>query len=69
MNQQEEIAGVLVIRNGVNQILKKKGYTADHLLSEQNKLKPDTKYFDKNRKQIFNKQARYNLCFAEKGQK
>ena len=37
-NLASDQAGILIIRNGVNQILKKKGYTADHLLDEQEKL-------------------------------
>ena len=32
-------------------------------------MTPDTKFFDRRRKKVLNKHARFNLCFAEIGQK
>ena len=65
-------AAVLVIRNGVNIILKnidsQTKNPADQMFDEQYKLNPDTKYFDTRRKKVLNKRARYNLCFADEGQ-
>ena len=43
--------------------------SADHLLNEQNRLVPDKMYLDKKTKKIQKKHARYNLSFADFGQK
>ena len=39
------------------------------MFDELYKLDPDTKYFDTRRQKVLNKRARYNLCFADNGQK
>ena len=41
----------------------------NELLSEQIKLEWDKKYWDTRRKKVLNKQARYNLCYGNEGQK
>jgi hypothetical protein len=56
-----EDAYILVVRKGVNYILKKK--CADDMFREHKKLKPDTKAFM--RGQVKNKIARHNLCFSD----
>ena len=56
-----EDAYILVVRKGVNYILKKK--CADDMFEEHKKLKPDTKAFM--RGQVKNKIARHNLCFSD----
>ena len=62
-------AGVLIIRNGVNLLLKDTNKNADNMFNEQYKLDPDRKYYDTRRKKVLNKRARFNLCFGNIGQK
>jgi len=62
---QGEEAAVLVIRGGVEHL---SNVYEDDVLSEQEKLDYDTKYWDTRRSKVLNKQARHNVCFAEKGQ-
>ena len=57
-------AYVLVIRDAVNKLLDE---GVDEMLKEQNGLVPDKKALMYGR--VVNKNARYNLCFDEKGQK
>jgi len=57
-------AYVLVIRDAIDKLLNE---GADEMLKEQNGLVPDKKAFMYGR--VVNKNARYNLCFDEKGQK
>ena len=63
-----EKASVLIIRNGVNVLLKETNKNADNMFNEQYKLDPDTKYYDTRRKKVLNKRARFNLCFGNVGQ-
>ena len=58
-------AGVLIIRNGVNLLLKKNN-GADLLYSEQESIEYDKKYFDRRRSKMLNKRARYNIVFGDK---
>lgn len=59
-----EDAYVLIIRDGVNFILKQKTkFTADDMFEEHKKLNPDTKALMRGR--VVNKRARYNLCFSD----
>lgn len=60
-----ENASFLIIRKGVDYILKDINKTNVDLYMEQNSLKPDKKYFDVRRNKVLNKNARYNLCFSE----
>ena len=62
------LAAVLIIRDGVNQILSKINKNANDLYQEQIILPIDTKYYDRRRKKVLNKNARGNLCFDEKEQ-
>lgn len=61
-------AGVLIIRDGVNSILKllKSDKTSKDLYNEQMQLEVDKKCFMYGR--VINKHARYNLCFADESQ-
>eukprot|EP00009_Paramoeba_aestuarina_P004184 CAMPEP_0201508102 /NCGR_PEP_ID=MMETSP0161_2-20130828/1560_1 /ASSEMBLY_ACC=CAM_ASM_000251 /TAXON_ID=180227 /ORGANISM="Neoparamoeba aestuarina, Strain SoJaBio B1-5/56/2" /LENGTH=320 /DNA_ID=CAMNT_0047902651 /DNA_START=96 /DNA_END=1058 /DNA_ORIENTATION=+ len=59
-------AFVLVLRKGVDVLLKERGETADDFFDEQVSLDADKKAFMYGR--IVNKIARHNLCFSEEGQ-
>ena len=59
-------AGVLLVRNAVNHILRDVDFTDDDMFEEQINLNLDTKAFMKGR--VVNKVARHNLCFDEVGQ-
>ena len=61
-------AGILIIKNGVNYLLKDSGKTSIDLETEQKGLIPDKKYYDVRRKKVLNKHARWNLCFGEENQ-
>lgn len=63
-----EEAAVLIVRNGVNMLLERDGLSADEMLREQLALDVDKQYWDTRNKRVQNKQARWNLCFAEDGQ-
>lgn len=65
MSYKGEKACVLIIRNGVSDMLEEKA-GADDMLSEQTNLTPDTKAFMYGK--VVNKHARHNLCFAEESQ-
>ena len=60
-------AAVLVIRNGIDSILNDMDKSIKDLYVEQVSLPIDTKYYDRRRKRVLNKNARGNLCFAEIG--
>lgn len=62
-NPKEVEAGVLIIRQGVNDILRHGNYTADDLYLEHDQLAKDTKALMYGR--VVNKSARHNLCFAD----
>lgn len=62
-------AAVLVIRNGINWLLRKAGYTANDMLSEQLKLVPDKKYFEKRAKKVLNLRARDKCRFGDEDEK
>ena len=66
IRENAEEAVVLVLRKGVDVLLKEEGKTADHFFEEQVKLDADKKAFMYGR--IVNKIARHNLCFSEEGQ-
>ena len=59
-------ASVLVIKDGVNHILKSIGKNADDMLKELDKQKWDTKAFMYGR--VVNKKARHNICIADEKQ-
>jgi len=56
-------AAVLVIKNGVDMILKSIGKNANDMYNEQFKLNWDTKALMYGR--VVNKHARYNLCYSD----
>lgn len=60
-----EPAALLIIRNGINQLLDE---TADNMLLEQLKLDWDKKYWDNRRQRVLNKSAIYNLCYGNQNQ-
>jgi alkylated DNA repair dioxygenase AlkB len=64
---ETESAKVLVIRKGVDCLLKTIGKTADDMYEELTGLKWDTKAYMYGR--VVNKKARYNLCISDKQQK
>lgn len=57
-------AAVLIIREGVKYF----DIDPDELFKEQLALDPDKKYYDRRRKRVLNKSARFNLCFADHSQ-
>lgn len=63
-NIETDEACVLIIKRAVDYLLRPK--TSDDLLNEQKDLDWDTKAFMYGR--VLNKNARYNLCFSDKGQ-
>lgn len=60
-------AALLIIRNGVDILLEKKGGHKE-LFSNLNKLDWDKKYYDTRRSKVLNKHARYNLVFGDHAQ-
>eukprot|EP01084_Bolivina_argentea_P091589 164856_1 len=60
-------AAVLIIRNGIDSILKCIDKNIYDLYNEQSLLPIDTKYYDRRRKKVLNKNARGNLCFDDIG--
>eukprot|EP00656_Telonema_subtile_P024188 TRINITY_DN2613_c0_g2_i10.p1 TRINITY_DN2613_c0_g2~~TRINITY_DN2613_c0_g2_i10.p1 ORF type:complete len:227 (-),score=44.77 TRINITY_DN2613_c0_g2_i10:424-1104(-) len=58
------LAATLVIRNGTQLLLKSKS-SADELLSEQDGIAYDRKFYNTRQKKTMNKQARYNVVFGE----
>lgn len=67
LNREKEypLASVLVLRNGVDAILNQIGKTKEDLFREQASLNVDKKAMMYGR--VVNKNARWNLCFDEKG--
>jgi len=61
-----ESAAVLIIRNGIDCILRNMNKTSNDLLLEQLNLKWDTKA--KMYGRVVNKKARHNLCYGDKSQ-
>ncbi len=61
-----EDATVLIVKNGVNIILKKSKSNKEKLFEELENLEWDTKAFMYGR--VVNKHARYNLCFDDNAQ-
>lgn len=59
-------AGLLVIKQGAAALMKMADMTLEQLFEEQKAVKYDSKY--KNRGKVVNKQARHNICFADKPQ-
>lgn len=59
-------AGLLVIRNGLNKILKNINANSGVLFREQSELVWDSKAFMYGR--VVDKHARYNLCYADEAQ-
>ena len=66
--KEYEDAYILIVRKGVECLLKKKGSMED-LFNELIEFDWDTKYFDTRRQEVLNKWARANVCFSKKGQK
>jgi hypothetical protein len=65
-NPDIEDAYLLIVRDGVNVILKEIDKTSDDLFIEQDELPKDTKAFMYGR--VVNKKARHNLCFGHESQ-
>lgn len=65
-NSTAESGYVLVIRGGINTLLKGTNKSADDLYTEQVNLEWDTKAFMYGR--VVNKHARHNLCYSEQAQ-
>lgn len=61
--QKGNEAAVLLIKGGVNTIMKDEFY-ADKMMKEQDSIKYDKFYFDSRRKKKFNKIARHNTIFS-----
>jgi len=59
-----EPAWILVVPDGVRAL----GLDPDAIYTENMGLDHDKKFFDRRRKKVLNKHARYNLCYAEKSQ-
>jgi len=59
-------AAVLVIRNGINLIMKDEEY-ANKMFEEQHSTEYDKFYFDNRRKKKLNKIARHNAIFGDEG--
>ena len=57
-----EPAGLLIIRNGVEQIINQ---SPTDMLSEQLSFEWDKQYWDNRRGRVLNKRARYNVCYGE----
>lgn len=61
----EEKGYVMIIRNGVREMLKDIKKDEKDLFKEVLNLEWDKKYWDVRRKKVLNKNARQNLCFSE----
>lgn len=64
--QELDEAYILIIRNGVDTILKSLKKTKEDLLEEQQNIKYDDKAFMYGR--VVNKKARHNVCFSNNSQ-
>jgi alkylated DNA repair dioxygenase AlkB len=62
--RKDNMAGVLVIRDGLNKIFNRKK-AADKFLNEQKEISYDKKYYCTRTKKTKNKQARYNIVFGD----
>ena len=58
-------AAILVVKSGVNHILKAVARTATDLFLEQTSFVWDTTFWDTRRKKVLNKRARYNVCYGK----
>lgn len=65
-DESETNAYILIIRNGVEKIIKRDGHSSNDLWDELINLEWDTKA--KMRGRVVNKHARYNLCFGDSSQ-
>ena len=63
-----EKAYVLHIKNGVNKILESIGKTHHEAFIEQKDIVYNKKFWDRRRKKVLNKNARYNSLFAQEQQ-
>jgi len=61
-----DVAGLLIIRNGVEKLI---NVDANEMLKEQLEFEWDKKYWDTRRQKVLNKRARYNVCYGINGQK
>lgn len=57
-------AWILIVPGGVRAL----GLDPDTVYTENMGLEHDKKFYDRRRKKVLNKHARYNLCYAEEGQ-
>ena len=64
-DMQLEPAGLLIIRNGIKQLL---DIDPDLMLREQLAFDWDTKYWDTRRSKVLNKRARWNVCYSDVAQ-
>lgn len=58
-------AWILIVPGGVRAL----GLDPDAIYAENMGLEHDKKFFDRRRKKVLNKHARYNLCYAEESQR
>lgn len=63
-DENSEPAYILIIRNGLDCILKKKNLTVNDMYLEHENLKHDKKYYCNRKNKVLNKIARYNLAFG-----
>lgn len=56
---------VLVVRDGLKNILEINNSSLNDLYSEMNSFEWDRKYFDTRRQKVLNKHARANVCFGD----
>lgn len=66
MNCGDETAWVLVIKNGVKDLLKNSGWSSREMFEEQASLNVDKQAFMYGR--VVDKKARWNLCFSQNSQ-
>jgi alkylated DNA repair dioxygenase AlkB len=62
--KKDNLAGILVIRNGINLLFNRKK-AADKFLKEQKSLNYDKKYYESRFDKTLNKRARYNIVFGD----
>lgn len=62
--RQENEAAVLIIRNGVNLLLRDKYGKNKAFMEHQHNVLYDTKYWDAKKRKTLNKRARYNVVFG-----
>ncbi len=66
LRENAEDAHLLIIRGGVNHILRDRSATVDDMFNEQLALEYDSKAYMYGR--VVNKNARHNLCFGDESQ-